>query len=107
MKATYSVRPQNIEEISRGQFYVNMDIKEVFKRGTTLYECEQVRTDGRPQYGMVVEALIREKYSVSDELALHRQKEQKAEAFAEYNTFCEHCKDLARPVFFPEEEGGE
>lgn len=107
MKSRYNIPPQSIEEISEGQFYVNMGVREVTEEDMTLYECDQVRIAGRPTYGATVEALIRERYSVSDELALHRQKEDKPVEFLEYNTFCEHCKDLARPVFYPQEEGGE
>lgn len=43
-------------------------------------------------YGERVERLIRERYTLSDELALSRQRETKAEEFAEYFQFCEECK---------------
>ena len=43
-----------------------------------------------------VERLIRERYSVADELALLRQREAKPEEFAAYNTFAEQCKAQAK-----------
>ena len=43
-----------------------------------------------------VERLIRERYTVADELALLRQREAKAEEFAAYNAFAEACKAQAK-----------
>ena len=43
-----------------------------------------------------VERLIRERYSVADELALLRQRDTKPEEFAEYNAFAEQCKVQAK-----------
>ena len=40
-----------------------------------------------------IEERIREKYSVSDELALLRQRYDKYEEFAEYNAFVEQIKE--------------
>lgn len=40
--------------------------------------------------------LIRERYSVADELALLRQREAKPEEFAAYNAFAEACKAQAK-----------
>lgn len=47
-------------------------------------------------YEAEVEKLIRERYTVSQELALLRQRDSKPEEFAEYNSFAETCKELAR-----------
>lgn len=47
-------------------------------------------------YAEYVEKLIREKYTVSDELAILRQQKTKPEKFAEYNEFCEQCKIKAK-----------
>lgn len=52
-------------------------------------------------YKDIVIDLIREKYCVNDEIAIIRQKETKADEFAEYNTFVEDCKCIAR-VFISE-----
>jgi hypothetical protein len=43
-------------------------------------------------YPKLVEEAIREKYSLSDELAILRQRDSKPEEFEEYNTFVEQCK---------------
>lgn len=49
-------------------------------------------------YNRLVERRIRRRYSVSDELAILRQRDVKPEEFAKYNTFCEQCKAEARLV---------
>lgn len=43
-------------------------------------------------YEADVEARIRERYSVSQELAILRQRDTKPEEFAEYNAYAERCK---------------
>lgn len=49
-----------------------------------------------PSYEERVELLIREKYSINQELAIQRQRETKPEEFAEYFSYCEECKSIAR-----------
>lgn len=48
------------------------------------------------EYPQLVENKIRTKYSVSAELAILRQRDTKPEEFAEYNSFCELCKNEAK-----------
>ena len=43
-------------------------------------------------YDAEVNRLIRQKYTVSQEFSVLRQKEEKPEEFAEYNDYCETCK---------------
>lgn len=69
---------------------------------------EQLKADGwmeyepptaepyQPTYEEKVEQLIRERYSVSDELAILRQRDSKIEEFSEYFAYCEECKAKAR-----------
>ena len=47
-------------------------------------------------YEQLVELKIRTRYTVSDELALLRQRDSKPLEFAEYNDFCEQCKAEAK-----------
>ena len=47
-------------------------------------------------YANLVSKLIREKYSVDDEMAILRQKETKPEEWKEYNSYCEDCKAKAK-----------
>lgn len=56
-------------------------------------------------YAGEVERLIRKRYSLTQELALHRQRDTKPEEWAEYNAYCEECKKTAKVVFYGEEGG--
>lgn len=56
-------------------------------------------------YENLVELLIRQKYSVSDELALLRQKDSKKEEYEDYFAYVETCKSQAKE-FISEREGG-
>lgn len=47
-------------------------------------------------YAHLVDKKIRERYSLSDELAILRQRDTKPAEFAEYNAYCEACKAEAR-----------
>lgn len=47
-------------------------------------------------YCRLVQKYIREKYSVEDEIAMIRQKEEKPEEYAAYFDYCEECKQKAR-----------
>lgn len=47
-------------------------------------------------YGETVNGLIRRKYTLSEELAILRQRDTKAEEFESYNAYAESCKEEAR-----------
>lgn len=49
-------------------------------------------------YEMAVELLIRDKYSLYEELAIQRQRDSKPEEFKAYNDYCELCKKKAREL---------
>lgn len=49
-----------------------------------------------PTYEERVEQLIREKYNVNQELAIQRQRDTKPGEFAEYFSYCEECKSIAK-----------
>ena len=51
-------------------------------------------------YANLVSKLIRERYSVDDEMAILRQKETKPDEYETYNSFCEECKAKARKEIY-------
>ena len=53
---------------------------------------------GMPTLGDLVDAMVRVQYTASDELALLRQRDAKADEFAEYNEFVEACKAEAKTL---------
>jgi hypothetical protein len=59
----------------------------------TEKELEKITED---KYAFLVESYIRERYSLSAELAILRQRESKPEEFAEYNAYAEECKARAK-----------
>lgn len=73
------------------------DIEEVEEYD--VYLCNEFDMDKEPTYETLIEALIRQNYSVSDELAIMRQRDEKPEEFAVYNAYAEECKALAKTVF--------
>lgn len=48
------------------------------------------------QYSLLVEKKVRNKYSISDELAILRQRDIKPNEYSTYNSYCEQCKAEAR-----------
>lgn len=48
------------------------------------------------QYENYVNTLIREKYTLSQELAILRQRDTKPEEYNAYNAYCETCKAQAK-----------
>lgn len=49
-------------------------------------------------YGEFVECLIRKKYSLSEELAILRQRDTKPEEYTAYNDYAEQCKAEAKTL---------
>lgn len=47
-------------------------------------------------YSEKVVSLIREKYSIDEELAIQRQRDTKPNEFQEYFNYCEECKAKAK-----------
>lgn len=76
-----------------------------YRNGAIVYEYEEapeVTEDGMEtppvpmDYGETVNELIRRKYTLSEELAILRQRGTKAEEFEAYNAYAESCKEEAR-----------
>ena len=50
----------------------------------------------KSSYEEIVVSLIREKYSLDEELAIQRQRDTKPEEFQVYFDYCEGCKESAK-----------
>ena len=50
-------------------------------------------------YEKEVERLIREKYTIGQELAILRQRDVKTDEFNTYNAFAEECKNKAKTLY--------
>ena len=49
-------------------------------------------------YGELVNLFIRERYSLSEEFAILRQKDEKPEEYQAYYDYCEECKVRAKRI---------
>lgn len=49
-------------------------------------------------YGDMVNELVREKYNISEELALIRQKDEKPDEYNEYYLYVEKCKTRVKEM---------
>lgn len=76
-----------------------------YRNGAIVYEYEEApetTEDGTEtstvpmDYGETVNGLIRRKYTLSEELAILRQRDTKADEFEAYNAYAESCKEEAR-----------
>lgn len=54
------------------------------------------KKNGVSLYAERVNLLVRERYSIADELAIQRQRDEKPEEFQEYYNYVEDCKERAK-----------
>lgn len=88
-----------IEEGGNGTIIIRWDMQPNIVDGKTEGVVSWAKWFDRfPTLGELVEAMIRVRYSISDELALLRQRDTKPEEFAEYNTFVEAAKVEAKTL---------
>lgn len=60
------------------------------------FEQEEKQYWQTVDYGEAINSEIRKKYTVSEEFAILRQKEEKPEEYAEYYAYCESCKTFVK-----------
>lgn len=94
----YRNKPENIYNWDNNHVVINYNIVEDEDQNGVFYKCDQVVVEIPLIYEKLVESLIRTKYTISDELALLRQKETKLLEFNEYNNFVENCKSIAKTI---------
>ena len=58
--------------------------------------AKQLEKQKQAKYESLVERYIRQKYSISQELAILRQRDSKVEEFNAYNLYAENCKAKAK-----------
>lgn len=79
-------------------------IREATKEEIIKMEIEQKQTETEIpyeetlSYGELVNLFIRERYSLSEELAIIRQKDEKPEEYQAYYDYCEECKVRAKQI---------
>lgn len=80
--------------------YENGKYIELTPEEIAAMEAEQQRYEKEywvnVNYAEAVNEKIRERYSISDEFAILRQKDEKPEEYAAYFAYCEECKAFVK-----------
>lgn len=71
-----------------------MEINAIEALPDLVNECQNILE--KDDYSKRVNSLIRERYTISQELAILRQRDAKPEEFALYNEYVEWCKEEAK-----------
>jgi len=78
-----------------GKQYRDMTPEEIADRAAADAEEERRRWQSVP-YDEAVNAEIRKRYTVSQEFAILRQRDEKPEEYAAYYAYCEQCKAFVK-----------
>ena len=70
MKSNSNIKPEKSVYIGNGKWHYNYNIVEVEREGETFYDYDQITLRQKPEYDVIVPAIIREKYSECDEMAI-------------------------------------
>ena len=100
--ATYATQPEIYNKYDSTNYMVNFNVTEEITKGQddediTQYKAEYILVPSIDKETLT-NALIRRQYSLSEELAILRQRDSKADEFTEYNTFAEECKKTADEI---------
>lgn len=83
-----------------GKFVHRLGTESYFKRSTLLpgdtvgkfEEVDEIPEETGTNYNEEVNSMIRQRYSLSEELAILRQRDSKPDEFEAYNEYAEYCK---------------
>lgn len=83
-----------------GKFVHRLGTESYFKRSTLLpgdtvgkfEEVDEIPEETGTNYNEEVNSMIRQRYSLSEELAILRQRDSKPDEFEVYNEYAEYCK---------------
>ena len=98
------IQKQNNEIFSTDKYVHIKNTDVYFKRAVavslSVEQCEEVdeipNIRNEEDYGNQVNDLIRRRYSLSEELGILRQKDEKPDEYRAYFAFCEECKANAK-----------
>lgn len=66
------------------------------QNGKFIFDITKYEQRKQADYEVLVESKIRQRYTLSQELAILRQRDTKPSEYNEYFEFCEDCKRQAR-----------
>lgn len=99
MKTNSDHRPESLLDLGDGSWHFNYNIQEIEVNdesgARTAFEYDTVHIrDNR--YESIVVAMIRERYTIDEELSIQRQRDEKTGEFQEYFDYCEECKTIVK-----------
>lgn len=81
---------------------INVQTGQITEREMTAEEIAQMEAiQNEPiviDYGFEVDRLIRQRYDISEELAVQRQRDDKPDEWQEYFDYCEWCKSEIKSI---------
>ena len=90
------IKPRNMIVVLKGdKQIINPTEEQILTEGWNVY-IPTPAEPYKPTYEERVEQLIRERYSLNEELAIQRQRETKPDEFDGYFAYCEECKAKAK-----------
>lgn len=66
------------------------------QNGNFIFDIQKYNLRKQIDYGRLVDSKIRERYTLSQELAILRQRDTKQDEYAIYYAYCEQCKIEAK-----------
>lgn len=98
-KSFSTTRPEKVAQYDHSHIILSYNVTEVEATETREAGFEyDTLIVAKAEKGAIVEALVRERYSVSDELGIQRQRSSKKAEFNEYNDFVEAAKTTADTI---------
>lgn len=98
-KSFSTTRPEKVAQYDHSHVILSYNIVtvEATEYRDAGFEFETLIVN-KAEKGPIVEAIVRERYSISDELGIQRQRSIKEEEFNEYNDFVEAAKATADAI---------
>lgn len=97
----YSEYPKTFIQYTNSTILINYDIvqstRTIEDREEIIYTCKYIIVN-KVDKDNIVDALIRDRYSLSQELSILRQRDTKPEEYSEYNDYAEGCKRIADSI---------
>lgn len=97
----YSEYPKTFIQYTNSTILINYDIvqstRTIEDKEEIVYTSKCIIVN-KIDKDNIVDALIRDKYSLSQELATLRQRDTKPEEYSEYNDYAEGCKRIADSI---------
>lgn len=99
-----STKPEELVAVNDNVVDINLNVENITidngeeKQNQVKFDCFRIR-DKSISINEIINALIRTKYSESEELSILRQKDTKNDEFDSYNDFCEESKALGKEIY--------